>query len=153
MKPGFLATNRSIDEEAFKAAAIDAAKQQSLDAVWVLYPRSYAPYESRGAPLTGYEHRQDGMLGFSKESAACIAYSELLNVRTGKVIATPATSFNLAPTLLISSRSLPSCKWQSHLSSYDSTSRSDIINAATEAGRDRAVFLLNASNITTSTTR
>ncbi|GAA5129676.1 hypothetical protein JIN84_03675 [Luteolibacter yonseiensis] len=152
-KQGFLATNQNINEEAFKVAAINAAKQQNLDAVWVLYPRKYAPYQSRGAALSGYEHRQDGMLGFSNESAACIAYSELLNVETGQVIAAPSTSFNMAPTLLISSRGLPSRKWQKRLSDYDAASRADIINAATEAGRDRVVFLLNASNITTSAAR
>ncbi len=150
---GYSSPFRSKNDKLFKERAIASAKKENLDAVWIIYPLKNSIYEPGGMILGGYEHWQQTSMGILREFATCSARAEMVDVKSGEVIARPkANYFNFSAAFQNEFR-LTSHDWKRRLSDYDPAVRREIIEGIAQAGENKMVMLLEDSGITGSDAR
>ena len=116
----------TVDAEDFRTKAIAAAKTGGLDAVWIVFPGQFSAYGSRGPGTSGYEHRQDVMFGYARDSLHFTAVAELIDARTGN-------SLRTATTALIGMKSIESEDWQEGWKALNGARKKVVIEGITEA--------------------
>lgn len=117
--------SRVIDSHKFSEDAVASAKAKGLDAVWIIYPTHYSDPYHRGAPLEGFEHRQNAMLGMKRDSVHLAGFAELVDTASGKTL-------RLKPTGILARKEIESEEWKDSWSNVTPSRRKVITDSLAE---------------------